>query len=94
MNTAVWWYIEPLEENSAVDSMGKDFDWEEKDVSSRCHPSNECYSYIPRVGVVDSRDCDVEEEESDPRVCLLDYGKAHISVNNMVSVYRGHQRLA
>ena len=26
VNTAVCWYIEPLEENSAVESMGKDFD--------------------------------------------------------------------
>jgi hypothetical protein len=37
VKTAVWLYIEPLEENSAVESMGKDFDWEERDMSSRCH---------------------------------------------------------
>ena len=87
MNTAVWWYIEPLEENSAVESTGKDFDWEERNMSSRCHQSIKCYSYIPRVGIVDSRDRDIAEEKSDPRICPLDYWKAHVSANNTVSVY-------
>jgi hypothetical protein len=70
-----------------VESIGKDFDWQERNMSSWCHRSNECCSYIPGVGVVDSRDHDIAEDKSDPRICLLDNGKAHISVNNTVSVY-------
>jgi hypothetical protein len=45
-------------------------------------------SYIPRVREVDGRDHDVAEEEPNPRVCLLDYRKAHIPVVNTVSVYK------
>ena len=58
-------------------------------MSSRCLQSNECHNYIPRVRVVDSCDRDVGKKKSDPRICLLDYRKAHDSVNGMVSVYRG-----
>jgi hypothetical protein len=67
--------------------MGKDFDWEGRNMSSWRHQSNEYYTCIPRVGVVDNRDRDITEDISDPRICLLDYGKTHISVNNAVSVY-------
>jgi hypothetical protein len=71
--------------------MGKDFDWDE--ICQADAMKNECYSYIPRVGVVDSRDRDIAEDKSDPSICLPDHGHAHIPVTNTVSIIFGcHQR--
>ena len=72
VKTAVWSYIEPLEAKSAVESMGNDFDCEERNTSSQYHRPNKCYAHIPRVRVVDSWDRDVAEKKSDPRIGLLD----------------------
>jgi len=41
------------------------------------------YNYIPRVRVVDGRDSDIAEAIADPGIRLLDYRKAHISVNRL-----------
>jgi hypothetical protein len=41
------------------------------------------YDYIPCVRVVDGRNSDIAEEIPDPRIRLLDYGKAHISVGRL-----------
>jgi len=75
-----------LDEKRDVESMGKDFDWGGKEI---CYvdaiSQQNCYNYIPCVRIVDGRDGDIAEEISDPGICLLDYWKAHVSVNRQHS---------
>lgn len=75
-----------MEEKRDVESMGKDFDWGGKEI---CYvdaiSQQNCYNYIPCVRIVDGRDGDIAEEISDPGICLLDYWKAHVSVNRQHS---------